>query len=312
RLTNSDNLCLAGGVALNCVSNEKLHTLGIFKQIYIQPAAGDCGGAIGAALAVHHMYFENDKTANVDNTEVYLGPDFNEKEIIKMNRHYKTTYTKYENFSDQTEIVAKLISEGKVVGWFQDRMEFGPRALGNRSILADPLRSDMQLILNKKVKVREDFRPFAPAVLEEDAFEFFELKCLSPYMLYTAKIKQPFRYNLPGNLKELKIAERVAYKKSIFPAVTHVDYSARVQTVSRGSNPTYWQLLNELNKQTGYSVVLNTSFNIRGEPIVCTPTQAYHCFRNTDIDVLVIQDYVYFKDKQVNSLPVKKTNFNLD
>ncbi len=312
RLTHSDNLCLAGGVALNCVSNAKLHKLDIFKQIYIQPAAGDCGGSIGATLAVHHMYFENDKITNIDNTEIYLGPEFDEKEIIKLNRSYKTTYTKYEDFSALTEIVARLIGDGKVVGWFQDRMEFGPRALGNRSILADPRCKDMQFVVNKKVKLREGFRPFAPAVLEEDSFEFFELESLSPYMLYTAKIKQLFRYNLPENFKELTIPQRVAYKKSIFPAVTHVDYSARVQTVSRVSNPKFWQLLNELKKQTGYPMVLNTSFNMRGEPIVCTPTEAFCCFMNTDIDVLVIQDYIYFKDEQANSLLVKKRDFKLD
>lgn len=311
RLTKSENLCLAGGVALNCVSNTKIKESGYFNHIFIQPASGDCGGSLGAAMAVYHMYFRNNKIVIPENSNIYIGPSINTLDILKLNRQFKTVSKKYEDFAILSDKIAKLISEGNVIGWFQDRMEFGPRALGNRSILADPRNPKMQDLINQKIKLREHFRPFAPSVIQEEAKDFFEMQDPSPYMLYTSKIKFSFRIPLPINFHEFSINEKLEVKTSIFPAITHVDYSSRFQTVSQKSNPKFWKLLQSVKKQTGYPMVLNTSFNVRGEPIVRSAEEAYTCFMNTDMDVLVLQDYVYYKNKQINS-SYGKSKFKLD
>ncbi|MGC1630966.1 MAG: carbamoyltransferase C-terminal domain-containing protein, partial [Gelidibacter sp.] len=311
RLTKSNNLCLAGGVALNCVANSKIKETGIFDNIYIQPAAGDCGSSIGAALAVHHMYFENSKSIKRENANIYLGPESDEQDITILNRRYKTVYNKYDSMNDLSNDIAKLISEGNVVGWFQDKMEFGPRALGNRSILADPRNSKMQELVNRKIKLRENFRPFAPAVTQEQAQDYFELEHSSPYMLYTAKIKPVYRNTIPNDFHELSIDQKGSLNNSIFPAITHIDYSARIQTVSKDANPKFWQLLQHMKVHSGHPIVLNTSLNVRGEPIVSTPQEAYDCFMNTEMDVLVLHNYVYFREQQSDSYKTK-SKFKLD
>lgn len=303
RITNSENLCLAGGVALNCVANGKLIEEKIFKNIYIQPAAGDAGGSLGAALAVHHMYY--DKTRNPDGINdkmlgSYLGPEYSDKEISLMNRKVKSVHKKYDNFTELSKFIASKLSEGSVVGWFQGRMEFGPRALGNRSILGDPRNPEMQKKINLKIKYRESFRPFAPSVLVEDKNLFFDLELTSPYMLLVAKIKESRRKQLPDHFSKLPLWERLYYDRSDVQAITHLDYSARIQTVHKEVNPKYWELITEFKKQTGFGLVVNTSFNVRGEPIVCAPYDAFRCFMSTDMDYLVINNFVYEKKKQLN------------
>ena len=301
KVTNSDNLCLAGGVALNCVANGKLLKEGIFKNIYIQPAAGDAGGALGAALAVNYMYFDGDRNTDEQNdqmTGAYLGPDYSEKEITLMNRKVKAVFEKYTNIQKLNSFIASKIADGNVVGWFQGRMEFGPRALGNRSILGDARNPEMQKKLNLKIKYREGFRPFAPSVLIESNQDFFDLDSASPYMLLVAPVKESRREKLPENYYDLPLWERLYYKRSDVQSITHLDFSARVQTVHKETNPRYWELINEFKNQTGYGLVVNTSFNVRGEPIVCTPHDAYRCFMSTEMDYLVINDFVYCKTEQ--------------
>jgi len=300
-LTKCDYLCLAGGVALNCTANTKLLKLKIFKDIYIQPAAGDSGAAIGAALAAFHMYFNNKRKLLVDVDPMkgtYLGPEFNDKEVIKLNNQKKAIYKRYDDFSSLNKQIAMEISQGKVIGWFQNRMEFGPRALGNRSILADPRDPKMQHQVNQKIKFREGFRPFAPAVMEEEATQYFELDRPSPYMLFTPKIKSNLRNDLPPDFNDFPILKRLHHPKSQLPAITHTDFSTRVQTVTKNSNPKFWALLLEFKNLTGFPILLNTSFNIRDEPIVCTPKDAYNCFMNSGLDLLVINNYVYYKTQQ--------------
>lgn len=301
KVTNSDNLCLAGGVALNCVANGKLLKNGIFKNIYIQPAAGDAGGALGAALAVNYMYFDGERTSDEVNDKMfgaYLGPDYSEKEIILMNRKVKAVSEKNTNTKKLNSFIACKIAEGNVVGWFQGRMEFGPRALGNRSILGDARNPEMQKKLNLKIKYREGFRPFAPSVLIESYQDFFDLDAASPYMLLVAPVKDSRRKKLPENYHNLPLWERLYYERSDVPSITHLDFSARVQTVHKETNPRYWELINEFKNQTGYGLVINTSFNVRGEPMVCTPHDAYRCFMSTEMDYLVINDFVYCKTEQ--------------
>jgi len=298
KLTQSQNLCLAGGVALNCVANGKLLKENIFENLYIQPAAGDAGGALGAALAVHYMYYDAAKKDVEQMKGAYLGPAFSNKEIESMNRKTKAVCQKYESFSKLATEVAALLAEGNVVGWFQERMEFGPRALGNRSILGDARNPEMQKKLNLKIKYREGFRPFAPSVLAEDAARYFELETDSPYMLLVAPVAKSHRKDLPGNYHELPLWERLYFERSDIPAITHLDFSARVQTVHRDTNPRYWELLQAFKKLTGTALLVNTSFNVRGEPIVCTPTDAYRCFRSTEMDYLVIGNYLYHKTEQ--------------
>lgn len=301
RLTNAEFLCLAGGVALNCVANGKLLKENIFKGIYIQPAAGDAGGSLGAALAVSHMYFEeerfiNDKADSMQGS--YLGPDYSEKEIQFMNNKVKASFDKYNNFKELSQFIATKLSEGNVVGWFQGKMEFGPRALGNRSILGDARNPEMQKKLNLKIKYREGFRPFAPSVLADKSSAYFDLETDSPYMLIVAPVKKERQKKLPENYHDLPLWDRLYYERSDIQSVTHLDFSARIHTVHKETNHRYYELISAFEKQTGYGLVVNTSFNVRGEPIVCTPHDAYRCFMSTEMDYLVIGDFVYCKTKQ--------------
>jgi carbamoyltransferase len=303
KLTGATNLCMAGGVALNCVANGKLLNEKIFSNMYIQPAAGDAGGALGAALATAYMYFDEKRelSSGADKMQgSYLGPDYSEKEISLMNRKVKAVCKEYTDFNELAKETAAKIVAGNVVGWFQGRMEFGPRALGNRSILGDARNLEMQKKLNLKIKYRESFRPFAPSVLAEDAVDYFDLAVDSPYMLFTAPLKESRRAILPENYKALSLWDKLYYTRSDVPAITHLDFSARVQTVYKETNLRYWQLLNEFKKQTGYGLIVNTSFNVRGEPMVCTPYDAYRCFMSTDMDYLVINNFVYCKTEQPN------------
>lgn len=301
RLSGSENLCLAGGVALNCVANGKILKAGIFKNIFIQPAAGDAGGSLGAALAASHLYFDEPRLAD-DQTDqmqgAYLGPDYSDKEVELTCRKVKAVYHHYESYQELTDYVANKIADGQVVGWFQGRMEFGPRALGNRSVLGDPRNPEMQKRLNVKIKYREGFRPFAPAVLSECIADYFELDAASPYMLLVAPVQEHLRVQLPPNYYDLTLWERLYYQRSNIQAVTHLDFSARVQSVHKETNPRFWQLINTFKNQTGMGLVVNTSFNVRGEPIVCSPMDAYRCFMSTDMDYLVMNDFVLCKTDQ--------------
>ncbi len=313
RLTNSNNLCLSGGVALNCVANGKIEELKIFDKIYIQPASGDAGGALGSALAINHMYFDSERIYSKDYDLMrgsYLGPYYSDKEILITNKKYKAAYNHIDSFDKLSKKVSKLISEGNVIGWFQGRSEFGPRALGNRSILADPRNAEMQKKLNLKIKYREGFRPFAPSVLEEDYNDFFEGDILSPYMLLVKKIKPLIKFELPREYHNLNYWDKLYTKRSKLQSITHVDFSARIQTVSKDGNPRYWSLINEFKKLTGVGVLINTSFNVRGEPIVNSPEDAFKCFMNTEMDYLVIENYLYSKKDQ--KIKFEKSEFEKD
>ncbi len=317
KLTASKNLVLAGGVALNCVANGKILKAGIFENIWIQPAAGDAGGALGAAYAVWHIHEGNERHFNGSGDAMqgsYLGPEFSEKEIRRALQKYGAKARHYEVFPKLVSDVAVKLAEGSVVGWFQGRMEFGPRALGDRSILGDARNPEMQKRMNLKTKFREGFRPFAPSVLEEDIEEYFDLDRPSPYMLLVAPIQEGRKIPLPEKYQERPLYERLYFLRSDIPAVTHVDYSARIQSVSRETNPRYWELIHEFKKLTGYGVIVNTSFNVRGEPIVCTPDDAYRCFMRTDMDVLVVGDYLLEKKDQppLSETGDWKNEFKLD
>jgi carbamoyltransferase len=297
-LTNCKYLVMAGGVALNCVSNGKILESGLFEDVWIQPAAGDAGGAIGAALAGWYQYFDNPRIVETPDSMQgsYLGPGFSDKDVEKLivGNDLKTQH--YSDFDEMTVKVAQLLNAGKVVAWFQGRMEFGPRALGSRSILGDARNPEMQKKMNLKIKFRESFRPFAPAILEEDITEYCEYKTVSPYMLLVMPVK-PTRCNaLPENYNSSDIYQRLYFQRSDVPAVTHIDYSARVQTVNKKTNERFWKLISEFKKLTGYGIVINTSFNVRGEPIVCTPSDALRCFMNTEIDFLAIENYLFDKN----------------
>lgn len=299
RLTGSENICLAGGVALNCVANGVIQNVNIFEGIFIQPAAGDAGGAVGAALAAHHIYFGKNRLPEIPDSMqgAYLGPGFHPFEIAKSLRKYKPVFKKlYEE--ELYPKVAELLDEGNIIGWFQGRMEFGPRALGGRSIIADPRRSDMQKKLNLKIKYRESFRPFAPSVLADYASDYFEMKSDSPYMLLVQPVKKELWKDLPAQYHQLPLREKLNYERSGLPAITHIDFSARIQTVHKETNPRYWNMIEAFRQRTGVGMVVNTSFNVRGEPIVCTPEDAYRCFMNTEMDYLVIGDYVFDKNEQ--------------
>jgi carbamoyltransferase len=300
RITGSKNLCLAGGVALNCVGNGKLLKSKIFDEIYIQPAAGDAGGAVGAALAAYYLVYKNSRNIIFPDamSGSFLGPEFTPAEIEHVAKTYKARYTKYEDFEELSTLTAKIIAEGNVVGWFQGRMEFGPRALGNRSILGDARNSEMQRKLNLKIKYRESFRPFAPSVLIEDCAEYFELEQPSPYMLLVANVQQKHINSIPKNYYELPLMERLYFERSDIPSVTHIDYSARIQTVHHETNPRYWKIIHQFKKLTGTGVIVNTSFNVRGEPIVCTSEDAYKCFMRTEMDYLVMGDFLFDKKEQ--------------
>jgi carbamoyltransferase len=301
RLTQSENICLAGGVALNCVANGKLQQAGIFKNIFIQPAAGDAGGAMGAALAAHYIYFNNERNITAEKDQLkgsYLGNECAIEEIEKTIATYKASYTKYTTEKEMCNSVAEILVKGNVVGWVQGSMEFGPRALGARSILGDARNAEMQKKLNLKIKYRESFRPFAPAVLTEDVQEYFEIDSTSPYMLMVAPVKKERRSPLPENYDTLDLKSKLYQLRSDIPAVTHVDFSARIQTVHQETNPVFYELLQSFKKITGYSLLVNTSFNVRGEPIVCTAEDAYRCFMRTDMDYLVIDNYLFSKKDQ--------------
>lgn len=297
-ITGCSNLALAGGVALNCVANGKLLKTGLFDNIWIQPAAGDAGGSAGAALAGWHTGLARERTPRLPDQMKgsYLGPEYDDKEIKKTIDKYQAKAEFHPDFSALCHQTASLLSNGAVVGWFQGRMEFGPRALGNRSILGDARHPEMQRKLNLKIKYREGFRPFAPAVTAEKCNEYFGLGTASPYMLLVAPVNESRRKNC--NDCELDLFERLYQLRSDIPAVTHIDYSARVQTVHPETNPRFHELLKTFGEITGYEVLVNTSFNVRGEPIVCTPDDAYRCFMSTEMDYLVIGNFFFRKEEQ--------------
>lgn len=299
KVTGSEYLCMAGGVALNCVANGKLLEQNIFKEIFIQPASGDAGGALGAALAVHYLFYkEKREPSNSTMKGCFLGPNFSEKEILLMAKKTKAVYQKMDNTEQLVNEVASLIAKDHIVGWFQGRMEFGPRALGNRSIIANPCDPEMQKKLNLKIKYREGFRPFAPSVLAEEASVYFKINQASPYMLFTVDIHNNIRKKLPDNYSTLNFLEKLAVSKSTLPAITHLDYSARIQTVDAETNVIFHKLLCACKEKMGMGVLINTSFNVRGEPIVCTPQDAYRCFMSTDMDYLVIENFLFRKTEQ--------------
>jgi carbamoyltransferase len=301
RLTGAEYLCMAGGVALNCVANGKLLQEKIFKNIFIQPAAGDAGGALGAAQAAYFIHFNKERIVTALQDEMqgaYLGPEFSNLDIELAVKKYNAPFRTFQNFDELVSQTAKIIDEGNVVGWFQERMEFGPRALGNRSILGDARNAEMQKKLNLKIKFREGFRPFAPSVVAEDCKEYFELDSDSPYMLLVAPLKTSRRNTVDENYNSLPMMERLYTLRSDLPAITHVDFSARVQTIHKETNVRYWKLLNAFKQLTGYGVMVNTSFNVRGEPPVCTPEDAYKCFMRTEMDYLVMGDFIFSKKDQ--------------
>ena len=307
------NLCLAGGVALNCVANGKIFKERIFDKIWIQPAAGDAGGSLGAALAYWHHGLEKPRSEFKDKMNgTYLGPKFEESFIEQKLKLLNANFKKHSR-RETISITAKELASEKTVGWFQGRMEFGPRSLGGRSILADPRSEKMQKELNLKIKFRESFRPFAPSILREDVNEWFELVKDSPYMLLVSEIKKDKQIKMKAEDEKLFGIDKLNIKRSSIPAVTHIDYSARVQTVHKETNPRYYDLIKEFKKNTNCPVLVNTSFNVRGEPIVCSIEDAFNCFMGTNLDILVIEDFILYKDQQDKSL-IKdyKNKFELD
>ncbi|BCP52996.1 hypothetical protein K32_16130 [Kaistia sp. 32K] len=312
--TGERNLCLAGGVALNCVANGKLLKQGLFDEIWVQPAAGDAGGALGAALAVWYEYLGSARSVNGKDSMAgaYLGPDFGQDEIEQRLTAAGAVYSVLHD-DDLIASTVNSLAEEKAVGWMQGRMEFGPRALGGRSILGDPRSPTMQKTLNLKVKYRESFRPFAPSVRREDVADWFDIDTDSPYMLLVGDVLDGRRLRPNLDDEGLFGIDRLNVPRSEIPAVTHVDYSARVQTVHRDTNPRYWELLSAFKERTGCPVLVNTSFNVRGEPIVCTPEDAFRCFMGTEIERLVVGNCVLRKEDQAASLRVDyKENFELD
>jgi carbamoyltransferase len=297
--TRLRNLCLAGGVALNCVANGRILRKGPFENIWIQPAAGDAGGALGAALSVWHRFLGNERSdpKGYDRQQgSYLGPSFSNGLVKSFLDNNGYPYHEL-NEDKRARTIAELIAEGKIVGYMAGRMEFGPRALGARSILGDPRRRDTQAVMNLKIKYRESFRPFAPTVLEEKAAEYFAINRPSPYMLLVADVREERRLAQPSR-DSMPMLERLKVKRSDIPAVTHLDYSARLQTVNQKDKPDYHEVISEFEKLTGCAVIVNTSFNVRGEPIICTPEDAYRCFMRTEMDVLVMEDLLLFKEEQ--------------
>ncbi|MEA5496800.1 MAG: carbamoyltransferase [Limnoraphis robusta] len=330
---NVDYLCMAGGVALNCVANGRILREGPFKEIWIQPAAGDAGGALGAALAVWYQYHNQPRTVesekvfaevgatvetpSVQNSKIatlqpklktvsapkdqmkgsYLGPKFSDEDIQLYLDSIKAVYRRLDD-AELMPRLAEILDDGNVIGWFQGRMEFGPRALGGRSIIGDPRNSKMQSVMNLKIKYRESFRPFAPSVLAERVSDYFEMNCPSPYMLLVAPIQENLRISMTAEQQQLFGIDKLNIPRSEIPAITHVDYSARVQTVHKDTNPRYHNLISHFEKRTGCGVIVNTSFNVRGEPIVCTPEDAYRCFMRTEMDYLVLENYLLAKSDQ--------------
>ena len=313
--TGQKNLCLAGGVALNCVANGKVVRDGAFESLWIQPAAGDAGGALGAALVAHHRFKAQPRAKNGGGDHMrgsYLGPSYEQAEIDSALDGLGAIYESLDDAA-MIEATADAIAEGLAVGWFQGRMEFGPRALGGRSILGDPRSPSMQKLLNLKVKYRESFRPFAPAILREDLSDWFEIDCDSPYMLLVAPVRESRRRAMSDEEEALFGIDKLNVARSEIPAITHVDYSARIQTVHRETNPRFHALLEAFKARTGCPVIVNTSFNVRGEPIVCTPEDAFHCFMGTEMELLVIGNAVLRKDAQDPALKVDyKDSFELD
>jgi carbamoyltransferase len=315
RETGEDNLCLAGGVALNCVANGRILREGPFKRIWVQPAAGDAGGAVGAAAIAWYEYGGAQRKVNSHDAMKgsYLGPSYSREEV---RRQLDAAGARYVELEDQELLprLAELLAAENVVGWVQGRMEFGPRALGGRSILGDPRSARMQTVMNLKIKYRESFRPFAPSVLADRVSDYFDLVNESPYMLIVAPVRENLRIPLTGEQQKLFGIEKLKLKRSELPAITHVDYSARVQTVHPDTNPRYYGLLKAFEQKTGCGVLVNTSFNVRGEPIVCTPADAYRCFMRTEMDYLAVENFLLDKKEQ----PVRakdeswKTEFELD
>ena len=311
----SKNLCLAGGVALNCVANGKVLRDGAFDNVWVQPAAGDAGGSLGAAYCAYHLFKGQTRTVNRGGDFMsgsYLGPEYTDTEI---KNRLETAHAKLEELTEAEliETVAGALADGKAIGWFQGRMEFGPRALGNRSILGDARSPEMQKNLNLKIKYRESFRPFAPSVRREDVAEWFEMDADSPYMLLVADVVRKRQKEMSAEEKTLFGIDKLNITRSDIPAVTHVDYSARVQTVDADTNPRYHALLTHFNDLTGCPVVANTSFNVRGEPIVCTPEDAFRCFMGTELDMLAIGNFILLKDEQDPALKLDyKDAFELD
>ncbi len=308
------NLCLAGGVALNCVANGKILQKNIFENIWIQPAAGDAGGSLGAALAFWHIEQGNKRRINLNDAMngSYLGGEYSQNEIEKELNNIGAIFQTY-NYEDLIENTSEFISQEKAVGWFQGRMEFGPRALGARSILADPRSDKMQKNLNIKVKFRESFRPFAPSILREELSNWFEMDVDSPYMLLVANIDEDKRIQMSKEQNNLFGIEKLNIKRSSIPAVTHVDYSSRIQTVSKKTNKIFYDLISKFKEKTGCPIVINTSFNVRGEPIVCTPTDAFKCFMGTNLDYLIIGNCILDKKTQDKRLIKSyKNKFELD
>jgi carbamoyltransferase len=308
------NLCLAGGVALNCVANGKILQEKIFDNIWIQPAAGDAGGSLGAALALWHIEHGNKRFVNFNDgmRGSYLGTEFNQDEIEKQLNNVGANFEVYE-YKELINKTVEFLSHEKAIGWFQGRMEFGPRALGNRSILGDPRSDKMQKNLNLKVKFRESFRPFAPSILREDLSDWFEMDVDSPYMLLVSNINKSKKIEMTNDQKKLFGIDKLNIKRSEIPAVTHVDYSARIQTVSKNTNERYYDLISKFKEKTDCPVIVNTSFNVRGEPIVNTPIDAFNCFMGTDLDYLVIGNCILDKKKQNIALKKDYTQeFELD
>jgi carbamoyltransferase len=309
KMTNSlyeefkiENLCLAGGVALNCVANSKILKQNKFKNLWIQPASGDAGGSLGAALCGHYQFLNSKRSVNTKDSMKgsLLGPSFSNQQILMELNASEAEFIEYSEI-ELVEKVSKDLQDGKTIGWFQGAMEFGPRALGNRSILADPRNPKMQKNLNLKIKYRESFRPFAPAILENKTDDWFDLKLISPYMLLTTELKAAKQIAMSPADHELFGIEKLNIQRSLVPSITHVDYSARVQTVNKEINPLFYKLIEKFEEATDCPLLINTSFNVRGEPIVCTPSDAYRCFMGTELDVLVIGNFYLIKEKQKNN-----------
>jgi carbamoyltransferase len=297
--TGVDNLCLAGGVALNCVANGRIQREGPFKDIWIQPAAGDAGGALGAAAIIWHEYLDNERASDGKDKMhgSYLGPVFSADQVREQ---LDAAGAVYHELPDEQLFprLAEILDTENVIGWMRGRMEFGPRALGGRSIIGDPRSAKMQSVMNLKIKYRESFRPFAPSVIDYRVGDYFEQKVPSPYMLIVAPIKEEHRIPLTEEQQKLFGIEKLNLKRSELPAITHVDYSARIQTIHKDTNPAYYSMIDAFNKRTGCGVVVNTSFNVRGEPIVCTPEDAYRCFMRTEMDFLVVENFLLDKTEQ--------------
>jgi carbamoyltransferase len=314
RETGESNLCLAGGVALNCVANGKLLRDNSFEKIWVQPAAGDAGGALGAALTAYHVHLDQPRAVHTQDAMrgSYLGPSFDQQDIEQRLQQAGGKFERVDD-NDLNEITARALADGKAVGWFQGCMEYGPRALGNRSILGDPRSTTMQSILNLKVKYRESFRPFAPSILREDVSEWFELDGDSPYMLMVSDVKKSRQKQMTDEQEKLFGIEKLNIPRSDIPAVTHVDYSARIQTVHPETNPRYHALISRFKEITNCPIVVNTSFNVRGEPIVCTPEDAFRCLMGTEIELLVVGNAILKKEEQDPSLKLDYSDaFELD